>query len=100
MARLNTKLVTPRALTHEGAPAHTDNPIRELRRAVLSCLLWEDTFYESGEDIATRIQSLVKKCVPSQVATSTFKSSTDPTPEYGGTIVLQSPNEESQNDFH
>ncbi|HLP82001.1 MAG TPA: hypothetical protein VK141_08470, partial [Nitrosomonas sp.] len=31
----------------------------QLRRAVMSCLLWEDSFYESGESIATRIHFLI-----------------------------------------
>lgn len=33
----------------------------QLERALMSCLLWEDTFYESGVDIATRITDLVKQ---------------------------------------
>lgn len=41
--------------THEGARASHITPLQELRRSVLSCLLWEDTFYESGESIAGRI---------------------------------------------
>lgn len=70
MAKLNRKPSTlrPTALTHEGAAAYSDTPMRELRRAVLCCLLWEDTFYESGEDIASRICKLVDQVPPSQVA--------------------------------
>ncbi len=56
------------AVTHEGAPAIPSQPYKELRRAVLACLLWEDTFYESGEDIATRIKNLVKVVPPEKVA--------------------------------
>ena len=55
-------------VTHEGAPARIDNPERELRRAVLSCLLWEDQFYESGADIATRISTLAASIEPEKVA--------------------------------
>jgi len=35
--------------THEGAPAfaHLSDEQR-LRRSILSCLLWEDEFYEDG----------------------------------------------------
>jgi hypothetical protein len=51
--------------THEGAPAIPSNAYTELRRAVLACMLWEDQFYESGEDIAARIGALVKQ-VPSE----------------------------------
>lgn len=42
--------------THGGAPAFPHiTPIQQLRRSVLSCLLWEDSFYEDGKDIAQRI---------------------------------------------
>lgn len=43
--------------THGGTPAfpHVTH-IQQLRRSVLSCLLWEDSFYEEGKDIAQRIQ--------------------------------------------
>lgn len=47
------------ARTYEGAPAIKISPEKELRRAVLSCLLWENSFYESGEEIADRIKKLV-----------------------------------------
>jgi len=30
----------------------------ELRRSVMACLLWEDSFYESGEDHASRVEAL------------------------------------------
>lgn len=50
------------AFTHGGSKAFAHlKPIQELRRAVLSCLLWESQFYESGEDIASRILSLSEK---------------------------------------
>lgn len=45
--------------THEGGKAHTPKPLIELRRAVLSCFLWEASFYESGNDLAARIVKLV-----------------------------------------
>ncbi|MGI0012905.1 MAG: TROVE domain-containing protein [Nitrososphaera sp.] len=54
--------------THEGAPAKRISPLRELKRTVLACLLWEDTFYEDGEDVATRIATLVKKNEPKDVS--------------------------------
>ena len=34
-----------RVLTREGAPAIKFTPAQELKRAVMSCLLWEDQFY-------------------------------------------------------
>jgi 60 kDa SS-A/Ro ribonucleoprotein len=54
--------------THEGGPACQVSPILQLRRTVLACLLWEKSFYESGEDAAKRIADLVPKCKPYEVA--------------------------------
>lgn len=54
--------------THEGAPAAMITPELALRRSVCSCLLWEDSFYESGQDIAARIQSLATQVSPKTLA--------------------------------
>lgn len=63
MATANLKKPkTPAKKTHEGAPAHRITAIKELRRSVLSCMLWEDEFYESGQRIADRIANLCKDC--------------------------------------
>lgn len=51
----------PRTTNYEGTPVKALSPEQELRRTVLSCMLWEDTFYESGADAAARIAELVKK---------------------------------------
>lgn len=45
--------------THEGARSRVLKPFDELRRTASACLLFEDTFYESGIDIAERIRVLV-----------------------------------------
>lgn len=50
-----------RVKTYEGAPAHVGSTEQQLRRAVASCLLWEDSFYEDGVSIAERIKDLVAK---------------------------------------
>lgn len=55
-------------LTHEGAKAQKVSPYAELKRTLLTCLLWEDTFYEKGSSIASRIASLVPKVSPEKVA--------------------------------
>ncbi|HLK05729.1 MAG TPA: TROVE domain-containing protein [Candidatus Acidoferrum sp.] len=72
MAKLNVwKRLFPsgiRAKTHEGATAQKVNPRLELRRTVLTCLLWEDTFYEKGSKIAERIADLVTKSKAEDVA--------------------------------
>lgn len=47
--------------THEGALSIHVSKEMELRRAVMSCMLWEDSFYESGVSVADRICALVKQ---------------------------------------
>jgi len=56
------------AQTYEGAVAQKVSPRLELRRTVLTCLLWEDTFYEKGSKIAERIADLVTKNTAEDVA--------------------------------
>lgn len=68
MARLN---VTARntSRTHEGAPAVPAlSAEKQLRRSVLSCLLWEGEFYEDGATIADRIVSHAEKVKPEILA--------------------------------
>jgi 60 kDa SS-A/Ro ribonucleoprotein len=68
MAKMNVwKRMFP-VRTHEGAVAQKVSPKAELRRTVLTCLLWEDTFYEKGSDIAGRIAALVRANTPADVA--------------------------------
>lgn len=66
--RLNSKPVAPHGLTHEGAPAAPITAEQQLRRSVLSCLLWESEFYEDGEEIAARIVRLASALPPATVA--------------------------------
>ena len=54
--------------THEGAPTVPQSDIAALRRAVSSCLLWEDEFYEDGVSIAKRIQDLASRVPVHEVA--------------------------------
>jgi hypothetical protein len=54
--------------TEEGAVARQVDPRRLLRRSVLTCLLWEDTFYEKGNHIRERIAELVRQNQPEAVA--------------------------------
>lgn len=57
MAKLNTaKRHSLR--TEEGAPAKHINAEMQLRRTVMACLLWENQFYENGESVADRIETL------------------------------------------
>lgn len=66
--RLNTPPKLPHGLTHAGAPAAPTDAEQQLRRSVMSCFLWEKEFYESGEDIATRIYRLAKAAPALEVA--------------------------------
>jgi 60 kDa SS-A/Ro ribonucleoprotein len=61
MATLNKVSTSVSGKTHEGGVARKQTPERELERSVMACLLWEDTFYESGESIADRIAKNVAK---------------------------------------
>ncbi|MEZ5923031.1 MAG: TROVE domain-containing protein [Hyphomicrobiaceae bacterium] len=57
------------ARTHEGAPAVkplTDE--QQLRRSLLSSMLWEDEFYEDGETISARICDTAARVDPEIVA--------------------------------
>lgn len=67
MAKTNITIKKPKIFTHEGAKAVNINTEQELRRSVMACLLWEDTFYEDGQSIGDRIAGLVGQ-VPAQKA--------------------------------
>lgn len=70
MAALNTlrERLSRMLRTFEGAPATAFSEERQLERAVLNCLLWEDQFYEDGATVAGRIAALVPQVMPSKVA--------------------------------
>lgn len=54
----------PKIYTHQGATAGHCNAEQQLRRSVLACMLFENTFYESGYEISQRIKELVKQVDP------------------------------------
>lgn len=56
--RTNKSVSSEKVYTHEGGAAVKQSPRLELERAVATCLLFEDTFYEGGESIAGRISAL------------------------------------------
>lgn len=57
--KINTKT---KIYTHEGATAKKINVKQQLRRTLMACMLWENNFYESGEDVAERIIRLADQC--------------------------------------
>jgi len=58
---MNVGQVLPVKRTHNGGKAQTISAEQQLRRTVLTCLLWEDNFYEDGQSVADRIKALVPK---------------------------------------
>lgn len=74
MASLN---VLERITTHEGAPAQRISPLAQLERSVMSCLLWESEFYESGQSIGERIADLVRKVPAADVARVAIQAKED-----------------------
>jgi len=66
--KMKTNTAPARIHTHEGGTAKHINPELQLRRSVMSCLLWESEFYESGEDITQRIAATIAKVDPEKVA--------------------------------
>jgi 60 kDa SS-A/Ro ribonucleoprotein len=72
--RSNTKVKSPAVFTHNGARAANISLEKQLERSVMSCLLFEGTFYEDGEDIATRIMELADKVKAEKVADLAVKA--------------------------
>lgn len=71
--RTNVRGVNP-LKTHEGAPAKNISNVEQLRRSVMSCMLWEGEFYEDGVTIADRIKTLAEGVSPSEVATMAIEA--------------------------
>lgn len=68
MAKTNTKKTVAKEYTHGGAVAAKINYEQELRRSVMSNLLWENEFYEDGVSISKRIAELIPKVAADKVA--------------------------------
>ncbi|HUU40013.1 MAG TPA: TROVE domain-containing protein [Desulfatiglandales bacterium] len=66
MSKLNVKAKREVVRTHEGAETYRVKAVEDLRRAVMSCMLWEDTFYQTGSSIAKRIAELVPQVKPEE----------------------------------
>lgn len=68
MAATNTRKQSVHGTTHEGAPARFVDAEAQLRRTVMACMLWESSFYESGQTIADRMATLIAQVDPAKVA--------------------------------
>ena len=61
----------------KGPPARGSTPLAQLERSVMSCLLWEDEFYEDGQTIGQRIADLVKQVPAADVARVAVRAKVD-----------------------
>jgi hypothetical protein len=68
MATLNKRIATAAPRTYEGAVAKRINPLQQLRRLVMCCLLWEDSFYIDGQSHAQVLAEAIKNNKPQDVA--------------------------------
>ncbi len=57
--RTNIAIAKPPIVTHEGAKADRIDAYDQLRRTVMACMLFEDTFYEAGISVADRMMQEV-----------------------------------------
>lgn len=74
--RMNTRRSTAQLRTHEGGKAKKINSEQELRRSLMSCMLFEKTFYENDIDINDRFKELVPKVSPEKVASMAIEART------------------------
>lgn len=65
---MKTNIPRQSIYTHEGGKAKHINAEQQLRRSVMACLLWEDSFYEDGVAIAERVCNLIPQIDPAKVA--------------------------------
>lgn len=66
--KTNVARSVPAPRTHEGAIAVRIGAEKELRRTLMACLLWEDTFYEDGQSVAERLKALTLSVPPETAA--------------------------------
>src|SRR5262245_36447657 len=65
---MRSNVKNARALTHEGGSTNPGTPGQQLRRAVMACMLFEETFYEPGNAHAARVAELCKRVSFAQLA--------------------------------
>lgn len=76
--QLNTARDYSHVRTAGGAPAFPHlKPIDQLRRSVMSCLLWESEFYESGKAIGDRIAELASQVKAEDLAALAVEARTE-----------------------
>lgn len=75
--KTNVKVKAAPVYTHEGAKAVRDTKAVELLRLVSSCYLWENQFYETGDDQFERMKVLVSQVSTTTVAAIAVYARTD-----------------------
>jgi hypothetical protein len=74
----NTARQRSTTITAGGSPAYPHmTTLQQLRRSVLSCMLWEDEFYESGQQIGDRIEQLASEVTTEQLAALAVEARTE-----------------------
>lgn len=63
--------------TFEGAPAFVPKASVQLERQVANCMLWEDTFYQSGDEIAKEILDSASKVPVEEIARLALRARKD-----------------------
>jgi hypothetical protein len=76
--KTNIKAQVSPKFTHEGGRAelHTSS-LEDLKRTVSTCMLWEDTFYEEGNEIAERVVKLCEIVKAEDLAALAIGTRTD-----------------------
>lgn len=68
--QVNVAVKSPPVYTHGNVRAvRAPNPLAQLRRLVMSCLLWEDEFYVDGKAIAEQIKEAAAAVSTDELAT-------------------------------
>lgn len=75
--RTNKPVRNPQVRTHEGGPAENPTALKELRRTLSTCLLFENTFYESGAEIAERLMVLAGQVSFAELAAEVRRAKLD-----------------------
>ena len=88
--RTNIKNTVAPVLTEGGARAYPHlTAYQQLRRTLLACLLWEDSFYEDGQSISDRIQSLCKEISLEQLSALAIEARTEQNLRHAPLLIIR-----------
>ena len=72
--RLNAVTERTTIRTHEGGRAKNVSAEASLRRTLMTCMLWEDGFYEDGKTISQRLSDLIPLIQPEVVVSMALEA--------------------------